>query len=79
MPSPKQAYKPSYGILQQLKNLKSSSPDFPNQLANLLSEQEYRHPFFLNVLHEEHRTWLVEYLDDVRVSFPLYPLSTERA
>lgn len=82
MPSPKaqqQVYEPSHNVLQQLNQLKRSSPDFPNQLTNLLSREEYEHPTLLHKFYDEDRAWLIEYLDNVRVRFSLYPLSTERA
>ena len=72
-------YKPSRDILQRLDRLERSSPDFPDQLTNLLSGQEYGQHIFTDALREEGAAWLVEYLDNVRVSFSLYPLSTEYA
>lgn len=82
MSSPKaqqQAYKPFHGILQQLNDLKRSLPDFPNQLADLLSGKEYEDPAFSDRFRYKDSLWLIEYLDDVRVSFSLYALPTERA
>ena len=70
---------PSHDILRQLDRLKRSSPDFPNQLTNLLSGQEYKRPISTDALCDEDRAWLVEYLNNVRVFFSLYPLSTEHA
>ena len=64
-----QVYKPSHDILQQLYRLKRSSPDFPNQLTSFLSGQEYEHLIFTDSLSNGDRAWLLEYLDNVRVSF----------
>ena len=75
----RQGYKPSHNILQQLDRLERSSLDFPNQLTNLLDGQEYNYFFFTAGLRVEDIAWLVEYLDNVRLSFSLYPLSTEHA
>ena len=72
MPSPKaqqQVYEPSHNVLQQLNQLKRPSPNFPNQLTNLLSREEYEHPTLLHKFCDEDRAWLIEYLDNVRVHF----------
>ena len=75
----RRGYKPSHDSLQQLGRLERSSPDFPDLLITLLYGQEYNHPIFTDALSDGDRAWLVEYLDNVRVSFSLYPLSTKHA
>lgn len=70
-------YDPSHDILQQLNNLKRSLPDFPDQLIDLLSRKEYESPIFSDRFRDKDRTWLVEYLDKVRVPLSLHPVSTE--
>ena len=72
-----QVYGPSLDILQRFNNLERSSPDFPDQLIDLLSRKKYESPIFSDRFDDEDRAWLVEYLDHVRVSFSLHPVSTE--
>lgn len=55
-------------VLQQFKQLDRSSPNFPDQLTNLLYKQEYKES--IPNLQNEEVIWLVNYLDDVCLYFP---------
>lgn len=55
---------PSSSILQQLGRLDQSSPDFPNQLDELLHGQEYER--CTPDLQGDDLKWLVDYFDEVR-------------
>ena len=55
---------PGFPILQELANLESTSQDFPDQLHGLLYGDEYRQ--CLSNLQNDHSSWLVEHLDQVR-------------
>jgi hypothetical protein len=59
-------------ILQQLKQLDSSSPLFPDQLTSLLYKEEYKE--CIPTLRDEDVVWLVDYLDGVclYLARPLY-------
>jgi len=51
--------------LHRLRHLDRSSPEFPNHLTNLLREQGYGD--WVTNLQDDDLTWLVEYLDNVRL------------
>jgi hypothetical protein len=55
-------------ILQQLKQLDSSSPLFPDMLTSLLFKKEYKE--CIPTLRDEDVVWLVDYLDGVCLSCP---------
>ena len=55
---------PSSPTLQQLDRLNRSSPDFHDQLYNVLYGQEYKQ--CVPNLQGEDLVWLVNYLDKVR-------------
>ena len=61
-------------VLQQLDRLNRSSPDFHNQLSNVLYGEEYTQ--CARGLRNGDLVWLVEYLDQVRrhVALPCTPL-----
>jgi len=50
---------------QQLRRLDKFSPQFPDQITDLLREQGYRN--HITNLQDEDLLWLVEYLNDVRL------------
>lgn len=54
----------SPALLQQLRLLDESSPQFPDRLSSLLDE--YTHNERTADLRDEDWSWLVEYLDNVR-------------
>ena len=61
-------------LLQHLRLLDKSSPQFPDRLSNLLREETYNE--CATNLRDEDWSWLVEYLDNVRpnvVSTDLLP------
>lgn len=61
-------------ILQQFKQLDRSSPQFPDQLTNLLHKKEYKECIL--DLRDEDVVWLVNYLDEVCLHFaPVLPHS----
>ena len=64
---------PNSPVLQQLHNLNRSSPDFNDQLSNVLYGEEYQE--CVPNLQGEDLVWLVDYLDEVcrRIS-PSHPL-----
>jgi hypothetical protein len=63
--------------LQRLDRLNRSSPDFHDQLSNILYEQEYQQ--CVSNIRGDGLAWLVDYLDKVcrRVAFPRSPLKQE--
>jgi hypothetical protein len=77
MSSPKAqrpVYKPSHEVLQELDRLERSSPNFPDQLASLLSRENFQDWDVCKSLREEDAVWLIEYLDNVCVRFTVSPL-----
>ena len=54
---------PNSPVLQQLHNLNRSSPDFNDQLSNVLYGEEYQK--CVPNLQGEDLVWLVDYLDEV--------------
>ena len=58
----------TFNLLQQLHDLDRSSPQFHDQLSNLLRGEEYRSS--LN-LQGDDLAWLVEYLDTVGLRIAL--------
>ncbi|KAF9792023.1 kinase-like domain-containing protein [Thelephora terrestris] len=67
MPSPKAqrpVFKPSDDALQELDRLKRFSPNFPDQLASLLSRENFQDWDVCKSLREEDAVWLIEYLDN---------------
>jgi len=65
---------PSLPVLQELHRLDRSSPDFHDQLCNVLYGQEYVR--CVPNLQDDDLVWLVDYLDKVRrnVALPPSPL-----
>ena len=65
---------PSPPAFQQLRQLNRSSPDFHDQLSNVLYGEEYQQ--CVQNLQDYDLVWLVDYLDNVRrhTSFPRTPL-----
>lgn len=57
----------SFPTLQKLHDLDKFSPDFGNQLCNLLHGEEYAQ--CLPNLEGDDLGWLVDYLDEVRHFF----------
>jgi hypothetical protein len=69
-PNPQRpVYKPSNEALQELDRWERSSPNFPDQLANLLSRENFQDFEVCKSLLDEDAVWLIEYLDNVRVCF----------
>ena len=64
-------------ILQEFDDLDKSSSEFPDRLISLFSTKEYKD--CIPRLRDEDVSWLVEYLDNVRISIALYPLSVHPA
>ena len=62
-------------ILQRFKNLDKSSSQFPNQLIDLLSGEEYK--FCITRFQGEDAAWLIDYLDEVCVYIALHLHSAE--
>ena len=56
---------PSSNPLQRLHRLERSSPQFPDQLANILAGDEYKG--YVSALRGEGLVWLIDYLDSVRL------------
>ena len=52
-------------ILRRFKSLDESSAQFPSQLIDILSGEEYK--FCVTRFQDEDAAWLVDYLDDVCV------------
>jgi len=65
---------PSSPALQRLHLLDSSSPDFDDQLSNVLYGEEYKR--CVPNLEGDDLSWLVDYLDKVRrpIAIPNSPL-----
>jgi len=63
-------------VLERLRRLKRSSPDFHDQVCNVLYEEEYQK--CVPNLQGDDSTWLVEYLDKVRryIALPHPPAQT---
>lgn len=59
---------PSSPVLQKLPNLETSSPDFQAQLFNAFYQEEYVK--CVRDLEGDDPTWLVNYLDRVRLCLP---------
>ena len=57
-------------FLHRLRHLDRSSPEFPDQLRNLLYEPEYR-DYVTGLQDLDDPTWLVEFLDNVRLCVTL--------
>jgi tRNA (Thr-GGU) A37 N-methylase len=55
---------PNSPVLQQLDRLNKSSPDYPDQLCNIIYGEEYVQ--CVPNLEGDDLVWLVEYLDKVR-------------
>ena len=55
---------PGSPVLQRLNGFDRSSPEFQNQLSNVLHGQEYRQ--CVPDLEGDDLVWLVDYLDEVR-------------
>ena len=55
---------PQNPYIQQFSELDTSSPQFPDQLSDLLDEEGYRDS--ISDLSNQDATWLVEYLGEVR-------------
>ena len=70
---------PSSPALQRLDLLNGPSPDFHNQLSNVLCGEEYRRSVL--DLQGDDLVWLVDYLDKVRshVNFPHPPFKPAQA
>ena len=68
-------YVTSPDILQRLDRLDKSSPQFPNQLTNLLHEKRYE--LHISKLQDQDAVWLIEYLDNVCLYTALHPLTTQ--
>jgi len=64
-------------ILHQFDSLDKNSPQFPDQLTNLLYKEGLKE--YILKFRDEDVVWLVEYLDRVCLSITLYPLSAESA
>jgi hypothetical protein len=64
-------------ILQQFNRLDKNSPQFPDQLANLLDKEGLKD--YISIFRDEDVVWLVEYLDEVCLSIALYSLSSQSA
>ena len=64
-------------VLDDLNDLDESSPQFPDQLADLLSGRLYKG--WISGLRDNDVSWLVEYLDKVRPHLVIYPLSAQLA
>jgi len=65
---------PSPPVLQQLRRLDRSSPDFQDRLSNVLYGEEYRR--CVPNLQGDDLAWLVDYLDQVPhpIAIPNSPL-----
>ena len=65
---------PSHPVLQKLRDLDRSLPEFQDQLCNVLYGEEYVR-CAANVQGDDLR-WLVDFLDEVRglVFLPRFPL-----
>jgi hypothetical protein len=77
MSSPKAqrpVYKPSHETLQELDRLERSSPNFPDQLASLLSREDFIRWDVGKSFQNEDAVWLIEYLDNVCVRYTVSPL-----
>ena len=57
-------------LLQRFKRLDKSSPQFPDQLTNLLYKEGFKDQILK--LRDEDVVWLVEYLDEVCLSIALH-------
>lgn len=64
-------------ILQQLNHLDKDSPQFPDQLTDLLYKERFGD--YIPKFRDEDVVWLVEYLDKVCLSIALYPFSSQLA
>ena len=59
---------PSSPVLQKLRNLEMSSPNFQDQLFNAFYGKEYAK--CVRDLEGDDMTWLINYLDKVRPCLP---------
>jgi len=66
-------------LLQQLRGLNRYSPEFHDQLNNVLCVEKYKQ--LAQNLQDDDLVWLVDYLDEVRsrAILPRYPLSRRRS